>query len=165
MIKPLWKSVCISPAANGAVVPFLIVQLRTSLGPAVKNVSNPKRLNADLISLFNPGSDNPYSLRNKPFSSSDKTAISCSSLLHNLIEILFSSFAYSDSLLLKSLISLFIILDSLTLAIYSIGLFVSKLRFDWSYEYKENFMLNVLMYIWLSIILLIAVNVQNLIVN
>jgi hypothetical protein len=44
-------------------------------------------------------------------------------------------------------------------------LFVSKLRFDWSYEYKENFMLNILMYIWLSIILLIAVNIQNLIVN
>ena len=43
-------------------------------------------------------------------------------------------------------------------------LFVSKLRFDWSYEYKENFMLNVLMYIWLSIILLIAVSVQHLII-
>lgn len=37
-------------------------------------------------------------------------------------------------------------------------LYVNQLRFDWAYEYKENFLLNVLMYVWLTIVLLFAIN-------
>ena len=39
-------------------------------------------------------------------------------------------------------------------------LYVNQLRFDWSYEYKENFLLNVLMYVWLTIVLLFAINLN-----
>ncbi len=36
LMKPFWKSVWMTPAASGAVAPFLIVQARVSLGPAVR---------------------------------------------------------------------------------------------------------------------------------
>ena len=36
LMKPRWKSVWMTPAASGAVAPFLIVQARDSLGPAVR---------------------------------------------------------------------------------------------------------------------------------
>ena len=36
LMKPFWKSVWITPAASGAVAPFLMVQARLSLGPAVR---------------------------------------------------------------------------------------------------------------------------------
>ncbi len=39
-------------------------------------------------------------------------------------------------------------------------LYVNQLRFDWAYEYKENFLLNILMYIWLTIVLLFAINLN-----
>ena len=39
-------------------------------------------------------------------------------------------------------------------------LYVNQLRFDWAYEYKENFLLNVLMYVWLTIVLLFAINLN-----
>jgi len=39
-------------------------------------------------------------------------------------------------------------------------LYVNNLRFDWAYEYNENFLLNVLMYVWLTIVLLFAVNIN-----
>ena len=39
-------------------------------------------------------------------------------------------------------------------------LYVNDLRFDWAYEYNENFLLNVLMYVWLTIVLLFAVNIN-----
>ena len=39
-------------------------------------------------------------------------------------------------------------------------LYVTDLRFDWAYEYNENFLLNVLMYVWLTIVLLFAVNIN-----
>ena len=39
-------------------------------------------------------------------------------------------------------------------------LYVNHLRFDWAYEYNENFLLNVLMYVWLTIVLLFAVNIN-----
>ena len=35
LMKPRWKSVWMTPAASGAVAPFLIVQARASFGPAV----------------------------------------------------------------------------------------------------------------------------------
>lgn len=39
-------------------------------------------------------------------------------------------------------------------------LYVNQLRFDWAYEYKENFLLNILMYMWLTIVLLFAINLN-----
>lgn len=39
-------------------------------------------------------------------------------------------------------------------------LYVNNLRFDWAYEYKENFLLNIIMYVWLTIVLLFAVNIN-----
>ncbi|CAM5389521.1 hypothetical protein SCALM49S_03787 [Streptomyces californicus] len=36
LMKPFWKSVWITPAASGAVAPFLMVQARASFGPAVR---------------------------------------------------------------------------------------------------------------------------------
>jgi len=36
LMKPFWKSVWMTPAASGAVAPFLMVQARVSLGPAVR---------------------------------------------------------------------------------------------------------------------------------
>lgn len=39
-------------------------------------------------------------------------------------------------------------------------LYVNQLRFDWAYEYNENFLLNVLMYVWLTIVLLFAININ-----
>jgi hypothetical protein len=39
-------------------------------------------------------------------------------------------------------------------------LYVNQLRFDWAYEYKENFLLNVLMYVWLTIVLLFSINLN-----
>ena len=39
-------------------------------------------------------------------------------------------------------------------------LYVNQLRFDWAYEYKENFLLNVLMYVWMTIVLLFAINLN-----
>ena len=36
LMKPFWKSVWMTPAASGAVAPFVIVQARVSLGPAVR---------------------------------------------------------------------------------------------------------------------------------
>ena len=43
-MNPLSKSVCITPAALGAVYPSLIVQALISFGPAVKYVFNPMGL-------------------------------------------------------------------------------------------------------------------------
>lgn len=39
-------------------------------------------------------------------------------------------------------------------------LYVNQLRFDWAYEYKENFLLNVIMYVWLTIVLLFVINLN-----
>ena len=39
-------------------------------------------------------------------------------------------------------------------------LYVNQLRFEWAYEYKENFLLNILMYMWLTIVLLFAINLN-----
>ena len=36
-------------------------------------------------------------------------------------------------------------------------LYLNTLRFDWAYEYKENFLLNILIYIWFTLIILIVV--------
>ncbi len=41
-------------------------------------------------------------------------------------------------------------------------LYVNELRFNWAYEYNENFLLNVLMYIWMTIVLLFAINLNNI---
>ena len=39
-------------------------------------------------------------------------------------------------------------------------LYANDLRFDWAYEFKENFLLNIIMYVWLTIVLLFAVNIN-----
>lgn len=40
---------------------------------------------------------------------------------------------------------------------FTYQLYLNKLRFDWAYEYKENFLLNILIYIWFTLIILIVV--------
>ena len=55
-INPFSKSVCITPAAWGAIDPFLTVQALTSFSPAVKYVIRSKVSYEALISLSNPDS-------------------------------------------------------------------------------------------------------------
>ena len=52
------------------------------------------------------------------------------------------------------------LLVALVIPTITFFLYVNQLRFDWAYEYKENFLLNVLMYIWLTIVLLFAINLN-----
>lgn len=40
---------------------------------------------------------------------------------------------------------------------FTYQLYLNKLRFDWAYEYNENFLLNILIYIWFTLIILIVV--------
>tara|TARA_B110000259_G_scaffold187884_2_gene243835 strand:- start:3067 stop:3714 length:648 start_codon:yes stop_codon:yes gene_type:complete len=44
---------------------------------------------------------------------------------------------------------------------FTYQLFLNHLRFDWAYEYKENFILNILIYIWFTLIILIVVRTNN----
>ena len=41
------------------------------------------------------------------------------------------------------------------------GLYVNQLRFNWAYEFKENLILSIIMYMWLTIILLFTININH----
>ena len=75
-MNPRSKSLCILPAAPGALVPLVIVQALTSLGPAVKKLIRPRSAYPDLISLSRPLSSIPRSSRNPCFSSPSSSASS-----------------------------------------------------------------------------------------
>lgn len=52
------------------------------------------------------------------------------------------------------------LLVALVIPTITFFLYVNQLRFDWAYEYKENFLLNVIMYVWLTIVLLFVINLN-----
>jgi|TARA_B110000259_G_scaffold188275_1_gene246145 hypothetical protein len=44
---------------------------------------------------------------------------------------------------------------------FTYQLYLNHLRFDWAYEYKENFLLNIIIYIWFTLIILIVVRTDT----
>ena len=44
---------------------------------------------------------------------------------------------------------------------FTYNLYLNQLRFDWSYEYKENLLLNILIYVWFTLIILIVVRTDT----
>lgn len=44
---------------------------------------------------------------------------------------------------------------------FTYNLYLNQLRFDWAYEYKENYLLNILIYIWFTLIILIVVRTDK----
>ena len=44
---------------------------------------------------------------------------------------------------------------------FTYQLYLNQLRFDWAYEYKENFLLNIIIYIWFTLIILIVVRTDK----
>ncbi len=95
-MKPLLKSVCITPAASGAEAPIGMVQARTSFSPAVKNVCLFKRLYADLINFDAPAYLRPKSSKKSNLSSKlSNSFISASVLTAKNKKLVFSEFANS----------------------------------------------------------------------
>lgn len=43
---------------------------------------------------------------------------------------------------------------------FTYNLYLNDLRFDWAYSYKDNFMLNILISVWFSLIILIVVSIE-----
>ena len=48
---------------------------------------------------------------------------------------------------------------------FTYQLYLNHLRFDWAYEYNENFLLNIIIYIWFTLIILIVVRTDNSFIN
>ena len=44
---------------------------------------------------------------------------------------------------------------------FTYQLYLNHLRFDWAYEYNENFLLNIIIYIWFTLIILIVVRTDT----
>ena len=44
---------------------------------------------------------------------------------------------------------------------FTYNLYLNQLRFDWAYEYKEKYLLNILIYIWFTLIILIVVRTDK----
>ena len=53
------------------------------------------------------------------------------------------------------------LLLALIIPAITFGLYVNQLRFKWAYECKENLILSIIMYMWLTIILLFTININH----
>lgn len=53
------------------------------------------------------------------------------------------------------------LLLALIIPAITFGLYVNQLRFNWAYEFKENLILSIIMYMWLTIILLFTININH----
>lgn len=53
------------------------------------------------------------------------------------------------------------LLLALIIPAITFGLYVNQLRFNWAYEFKENLVLSIIMYMWLTIILLFTININH----
>lgn len=53
------------------------------------------------------------------------------------------------------------VLLALIIPAITFGLYVNQLRFNWAYEFKENLVLSIIMYMWLTIILLFTININH----
>lgn len=53
------------------------------------------------------------------------------------------------------------VLLALIIPSITFGLYVNQLRFNWAYEFKENLVLSIIMYMWLTIILLFTININH----
>jgi len=53
------------------------------------------------------------------------------------------------------------VLLALIIPSITFGLYVNQLRFNWVYEFKENLVLSIIMYMWLTIILLFTININH----
>ena len=104
-MKPFSKSVWMTPAACGAVMPSLMVHALVSFSPDVKYVLRPRFLYVAPISRGRPPSVHPRSARNSSFSSGSSCCSSASTLADTTTTSAPSCSAYSRSVPTSALLA------------------------------------------------------------